>query len=284
MTPQSVYFSPWVTYESGGAYLRFQMAQKTRLFPACGYGMKGNLLPPPFNELQVRNLANKADVITLCREVAKAIGVTITRIPDTLVDAVVAEASRGSPYWRHVFPTLVGEHQSESPFNLESLLEQANRELFCAGFNLSYIATTPECKEQVFDFLRSSPSRKVRLLISDPESKRSFAAWHLMGDTFLKDLKRSKKIFQTWILEAKKAKLKGTLDIRTTQFVNLTVLCIDPTTDDGQLVLTPSIIGKPHAPERPHFWISRRRQTSVFSYYWNTYYNDLFLNRSKRLK
>jgi hypothetical protein len=72
MTPESVLFSPWVAYECGGAYLQFEIEPKrSRLFPVCACGMTPDILPQPFNELQVRSLESFSQVQLLCREIAQ---------------------------------------------------------------------------------------------------------------------------------------------------------------------------------------------------------------------
>lgn len=276
MTPQSVHSSPWVAYEAGGAYLRFQInPRRSRLFPVCAYGMTGAILPSPFNELQVRNLADRREVQILCREVATCLGHKRATTPRGTIRDVVAEASHGSPHWAYVDAALVGQRQGRSPFSIDSLIRQASTDVFCAGFALHHIATTPQVKDQLFDFLRVSSTRSVRIVISDPGKRRLFAGLRLVGETFLDDLQDSIRHFQNWLLEAKKEKLKGTLEVRRAPFIALTVNCIDPESSNGQLVVTPHILGKPLSAERPHVWLSRRRNPAVFSYYWDSYH-DLF--------
>jgi hypothetical protein len=175
MTPQSIHFSPWVAYESGGAYLRFEISPKrSRLFPVCAYGIKGRTVPSPFNELQVRDLANFAEITTLCREIAACIGSRAHRIPRKLIHNIAAEAALGSPHWDLVHPTLVGQRQGSSPFSFDSLIKLAASEVFCAGFNLHHVATIPQHKIDVFKFLQHSPARKVRILVANPAKLYGF--------------------------------------------------------------------------------------------------------------
>ncbi len=276
MTPQSIYYSPWVAFEAGGAYLRFEINPKrSRLFPVCAYGIAGSNLPSPFKELQVRNLAAPKEVLTLCHELAQCIGKRTSKKPRRLITSLSAEAAKGSPYWSFVSPALVGQRQGSSPFSLESLLNQATRDVFCAGFNLFHIATTTHIKTELFNFMRNSPHRSVRILVSNPRKHRDFAAWRLVGSDYLTDLQRSTRNFWGWIAEAKKQKLEGQLSIRLASFIALNVLGVDADTSNGQLVVTPAIFRKPLSVDRPHFWLSRARQPEVFCYYWDSY-QELF--------
>src|SRR5260370_37548958 len=97
----------------------------------------------------------------------------------------------------------------------------------------------------------------------------------MIGKSFLDDLRRAVREFRRWVADARRLKLKGSLEIKLTTFVGLTIVCIDPESSDAQLVLTPSIAGKPLSADRPHFLLSRKRQPAEFAYYWDAYH-DLF--------
>ena len=154
-------------------------------------------------------------------------------------------------------------------------MKQAKSDVFCAGFNLHNIATTAALKNALFDFLKDHPDRSVRLLISDYNARTQFAAWRAVGENFLKDLRESVQLFRTWPNQMRKKQLKGTLDVRCTTFIPLTIVCVDSETIDGQLIVTPNVPGRPLGVERPHFWVSRRYQPAVFAHYWDSYH-DLF--------
>jgi hypothetical protein len=176
----------------------------------------------------------------------------------------------------------VALRQGSSPFSFDALLKQAKSDVFCAGFNLHNIATTPALKNALFDFLKDHPDRLVRLLISDYTARNQFSAWRAVGPNYLKDLRQSVRLFRTWLTEMTNDKLKGTLDIRCTTFVPLTIVCVDPESSDAQLVVTPNVLGRPLGVERPHFWLSRKYQPAVFAYYWDSYH-DLF-RRAKTIR
>jgi len=276
MTPESVFFSPWVAYECGGAYLRFEITPEcSRLFPVCARGMTPGTLPSPFNAMQARCLDDPAQVKLLCREVAEVFSVKSSKKPTSLIRAVVTEAAKGSRGWELVHTTLIGQRQESSPFSIDTVIGQASTEVFCAGFNLNYVSSSPTIKKAVFRFLKDSPKRSVRLLISDPAHRKLLAGWKLVGETYLDDLNRSVKNFRKWLEDAKKQKLKGHLEIKLAHFVALTITCIDPKLADGQMVVVPSVPKKPHSADRPQVWLSKRHHSPEFSYYWVAY-EDLF--------
>ena len=281
VTPRSAHGSPWVAYESGGAYLRFKANRtKSRLFPACAHGIPRSSLPAIFKHLQARDLSSSSDVVALVKEVASCVNATV-QITRARVRDVVTEASAGTRHWEFVDQALVGQRQGSSPFSFESLLPEAKTDIACAGFSLHHIATSARCKAGVFDFLRDSPERTVRLLIADSTKPRHLALWKLVGPTFLTDLKKAELAFSGWLRQAKRERLKGRLVVARTPFVGVTVVCVDPEAHDAVLVLTPSIVGKPLSAERPHVVLTRSGQPAAFSYYWYAY-QDLF-NRSKPL-
>ena len=275
MTPESVFFSSWVGYECGGAYLQFEIApERSRLFPVCARGMTPRTLPPPFDALQARCLDDPAQVKLLCRELAEVFSMKPSKKPTRLIGAVVTEAAKGSRGWDLVDTTLISRRQ-ESPFSIETLIRQASTQVFCAGFNLNYVSSSPTVKKAVFRFLKDSPNRSVRLLISDPAHRKKFAGWKLVGETYLVDLNHSVMNFRKWLRDAKKQKLKGRLEIKLAHFVALTITCIDPKLADGQMVIVPSVPKKPHSADRPQVWLSNRLHKAEFSYYWVAY-EDLF--------
>jgi hypothetical protein len=283
MTPNSLYFSPWVAYEAGGAYLRFETDPgASRLFPVCAYGLTPGIVPSPFNQLQVRNLADMRELRTLVTEIARSLNVRPRRALRGARD-VSTEAAVGSPHWGYVSSALVGQRQQSSPFNFLSMLERATSDVFCAGFNLHHIATSSVVRSKLLSWLKQLPTRSVRLLLSDKANARQFVVLQSVGASYLEHLSRSVQAFRSWQAEGARLKLEeGQLDIRRASFVALTVLAIDPDSPGGQIVLTPAIWGRPLSAERPHFWLSRGRQPGVFAYYWDTYH-DLFINHAKPL-
>jgi hypothetical protein len=276
LTPKSIYFSPWVAFEAGAAYLRSEAdPSHSRLWPVCAYGFTAGNIPEPFRELQVLNLADMNALNTLVAEIAGFLAVSPRRAARA-ARAVQAEAVVGSPDWAHVSSALVGQRQESSPFNLLALLKYAKTSVFCAGFNLNYIATAPDILPRLLAWLKESPTRSVRLLVSDQATAQALLNVGLIEAKYLNDFHQSIQTFHSWKLAVKKRKLKEKqLDIRMAPFVALTVLAIDPDTNGGQIVLTPAIWGRSISAERPHFWLSKAWQGGVFAYYWDTYW-ELF--------
>jgi hypothetical protein len=213
----------------------------------------------------------------LVREIGDFFGVSLANIRNT---EPVRTAAIGPGHWRFVCPTLVGLRQKESPFNLDSMLERAKSTVFCAGFNLNHIATSEELHSKLLKWLKK-PNRSVQLLVSDPANELTFAAWRLVGETYIKDLHKSVENFRKWLKEAKTLKSKRRLDIRKTEFFPQTVLAIDPNSQAGEIVITPTIHGKHLPGERPHFWLSKARHPEIFAHFWPTY-EDVF-KRAKPL-
>ncbi len=269
MTPNSLFFSPWVHFEVGGAYLRYRNDPRaTNILFACALGLKQTDLPSPFDKLQVRNLAYPSELRTLVFEIGNFLG---SGTPKINGEDAVSAAAMGPPHWRFVSPVLMGRRQGESPFNLLSMLQRAKSTLFCAGFNLNHIATSSELQNKLFDWLKK-PKHSVWLLLSDPAKKQTFAAWRLVGESYLMDLDKSVKNFRSWLKEGKRLKLKKSqLDIRKTAFFAQTVLAIDPDSAAGEIVITPTIHGGQLSALRPHFCLSKARQPEEFAYYWHTY-------------
>src|SRR5439155_24705700 len=66
---------------------------------------------------QVRDLANIAEITTLCREIATCVGSSAHRTPRGMIQKIADEAARGSRHWELVHQTLVGQRQGSSPFS-----------------------------------------------------------------------------------------------------------------------------------------------------------------------
>jgi hypothetical protein len=274
LTPKSIYYSPWVAFEAGAAYLHSETEPTiAKLRLVCAYGFTAGNIPTPFRELQIQNLANKAAVDKLVEKIAAFLGIR-PRKAVRAANAVLTEAAVGSPHWADVSSALVGLRQESSPFNVLSLLKDARTNVFCAGYNLNYIATAPDVLRSLRRWLKQSSARSVRLLISDEETAQGLLTLGLIELRHVRDFRQSIETFQDWKTAVNKGGLaENQLDIRTAPLVALTVVAIDPDTNAGQMVLTPTI--RPLSAERPHFWIAKARQGGVFTYYWDTY-RELF--------
>ena len=271
-----------MAYEAGGASLRAEAEpNKVRLIPVCASGLTPGQLPSPFNQLQIRSLANLSELQTLVKEIARFLRVTPARFNARKLST---EAAVGSLDWGNVLPTLLGLRQESSPFNFLSLLNTAESSVFCAGFNLRYVAKTDKVWPAIVSWLKKSPGRTIRLLVSNTTDAPSFIRLQAVDQaTALSHLRESRRTFLSWKGLLKKLELdEDRIDIRTGPCIGLTVTAIDPEEPDGQLALTPTIFKKHLHADRPHFWVSKKRHQDIFNYYWDTY-RDLFDNHSKSL-
>jgi hypothetical protein len=271
ITPQSRFFSPWVAYESGAAYLRFQSeGPQSRLFPVCAHGFTENNVPSPWDELPVRNLADAEHLTTVLRDIAKKFRVKVNDAPEAV--SRVLKASAGAPDWGNVSSALVSQRQDWSPFNFLSLLKQAKTQVFCAGFNLNAIASSQDTRDRLLTWLKNARKRSAHLLVADQTAADALADLGWVEARYLQDLPRSIAAFLAWKKEGTKRGIRREqLIIGRDRSFGLTVLAIDPDSRHGQMVLTPTIWGRPESPARPHFWLSRSRHKAVFEYYWDTY-------------
>jgi hypothetical protein len=190
----------------------------------------------------------------------------------------VASAERGAADWTFVVPAVVAQRSDNSPFNFESFLGRAGdtvEDVFVAGFNLHYVATTQQCEDLAMAFLRKTPRRVIRILLSDPAKASQFRVWERVGDTYLTDLTKAVARFKEWRKRAKREGVLDRLEIKQTTFVPHSLTAIDPESAEAVLALTPAVLKKPLSAERPQLVLSRRHQPAVFSYYWDSY-KDLF--------
>ena len=65
-----------------------------------------------------------------------------------------------------------------------------------------------------------------------------------------------------------------------TKLVTASIICVDPERQNGTLVLTPVVFGKPISGERPHFVVTKTDNVRVFDHYWETYRNEFARGRS----
>jgi hypothetical protein len=285
LTPSSAHLSSWVLFEVGGSYLLAEHDSSHRkLVTVSAYGLDAQDAPAPLNELEIYSLANRDMLECAIGQIAEHLGKEPGRDKD-LEQEVTREAGRGSLDWKHVTSSLVGERQGSSPLSLDSLLEEAQTSVFCAGFNLNWIATTPDALGRLRNWLKEKPkedatrSRIIQLLIADKQTADFFEEKGFVQPKYYSDLKTSIDKLLDWRTECIRDGVeRDQIEIKTTSEgpvafpLGLTVLAIDA--DDrkrGQLVLTPNI--RPESEERPQFWVSRARRPHerVFLYYWSTY-------------
>jgi len=270
LTPKSAYLTPWVLFEAGGGRLLSKhKPDRWKLVTVRAYGLRAEDAPAPLNPMQIPSLADRQALEKVIDEIAQFLGVTRRRNA-RLEQAVAKEAGRGSLDWRHVSSALVGARQGTSPFNFDALLKDAQTTVYCAGFNLHHIATSSDALDGLFKWLMAKRARSVRLMISDQVTADGLRKLGIVEAKHYRDFADSIRRFRKWEARSTARGVKASqIQIRTAASVGLTVLAIDPDSDRGQLVLTPTI--RPTSPDRPHLWISKALHPTVFHYYWDQY-------------
>lgn len=273
LTPYSIY-RPWILFESGGSFIQSEANQEDhRMFPLCAHGTRVSNLPGPLMHIRARDLGAVQEVRRLYREVSALFGST-SPLSNATVAKVCAEAKRGSRHWDKVRQALQGDRLDSTPFSADELLRNAEQLFFAAGQNLHHLATSTRFRRQLFAWLNARPSRKAQLLICDPRDRVAVAAWTAVGPQFEKDLTRSVRGFREWLVLARDRGLHRRLDIRVTKLVTTGLVCVDPETPRGTVVVTPIVFGKPISGERPHFVLSKGDNIRAFDHYWETYRNE----------
>ena len=277
MTPNSL-TRPWVIYEAGGA----NFASKP-LFVVLANGLGFRVLPPPIATWHVGSLGDKHDVVNLCASLSKLLRRKSTKKGDGELQQVVKLAKKGSRDWEFVRIGLMGEKMNQSPFNFDSILSRAAEEIAIGGQNLYHITRRSNSRRyivKIFSWLGKKKGRKCYILVNDYRNKEVVKAWSsVIGPDYGRHLKHSTSVFKSWAARARKEKLD--LIIKVTDFVPVTTTFVDPNENDGFLVLTP-VMYKPLSSERPHFVLTKTADSSIFDYYWNSFW-DRFDDQSRNL-
>ncbi len=189
---------------------------------------------------------------------------------------LIAQARKGPGEWNTVKVALVGKKTARSPFNLEGLLRSARSQIFVAGQNLYHLtrpSNAANYKDKIFRWLeRKKQKRTFSVMVCRPE-RLLVACWkRVVGSDYERHLKRSLKVFKSWVNDARERRLS--FKAYLTAFVPVTIAFVDPQTDAGYMVLTP-IIYKPLSEERPHFVVGKKQHADVFDYYWHAYWDRL---------
>ena len=279
LTPHSIY-RPWVLFESGGAFVRSENDEDHRMFPVFAHGTTTSTLPGPFTHIRARDLGVTSEVKKLYREISTIFGGTLKKLPNSAIARLSAEAKRGPKHWENVRQALVGDRLDSTPFSADKLLMNAERHFFAAGQNLHHLATSSKFRQQLFSWLRKRAGRRAQLLICDPEDGNAVSAWSVVGHQYQEDLSRSVSKFKKWLELSRTSSLRRRLEIRVTKLVTASIICVDPEGQNGTLVLTPVVFGKPISGERPHFAFTKTENVRVFDHYWETYRNEFARGRS----
>lgn len=285
ITPNSLY-RPWVLFETGGAhFFKVDGAKKNYkpLFLVYANGINSKSLPAPLQPRQARDLGNMDVIRELCKEVAEKLQKSKhLQIDEDLVKKISTEATKGVGGWEFVQQALVGERISTSPFGFEKLLSEMKKTMFIAGQNL-YHLTREENKKRykklIFQKL-SKKDKKIQIMVCDPDFEYAVKTWQsVTADKYKIDLDYSIRVLKEWVETAKSIKLRGTLDVRKTVMVPLTITFIDMEDKLGRLLFNP-VVYQGISDWRPCYLISKKRHPDVFNYYW-TVYKEVFNDKNK---
>jgi hypothetical protein len=285
MTPNSIY-RPWVLFETGGAHFSRLDGVKNdskSLFLVCANGITPRSLPAPLKRRQAGDLGQVDIIRELCKEVAEKLQKTeFLQIDEDLVSKISTEATKKVGDWELVQPALVGKKILDSPFGFENLLSAMKKTVFIAGQNLFHL-TRDENKERykklLFEKL-SEKGKRIQIMVCDPDCEYAVETWQAVtAERYAADLEHSVKVFNEWVEAAKRRKVKGTLDVRKTIIVPLTITFIDPEDKSGRLVFNP-VVFDPISDLRPCYLLTKNDHRDIFDYYW-TAYRDVFGDKSK---
>jgi hypothetical protein len=272
MTPRSI-FRPWVIYEAGGA--NFQSAKP--LFVVLSNGATVDCLPSPLKVWHAGSLSEKANLYNLCRSLAKVIG-TLPVTPDEKdLKRVTSLAKVSAGDWESVNVSLVAEKAANSPFALNSILDEtspqgAKREIFIFGQNLHFL-TKGQAHNDYFRlisaWLKVNKTRRFTAVITDFRCKDVVKAWQRMyGEIFRRHLFESRNVLKRWLLDSKEESLN--IRVLVANFIPTTAVFVDPHDNHGYMILTPTTY-RSMPTEKPHFILGKKQNKVVFDYYWFAY-------------
>lgn len=281
MTPRSI-FRPWVIYETGGA--NFHSAKP--LFVVLSNGATVDCLPAPLKVWHAGSLSDRTCLQNLCECLRGVLGKRNIVLAQKKVRRVIRLATRATGDWEAVNVTLVAEKAANSPFGIQSILddttaEGAKRDIYLFGQNLHFLTrgqTRYNIKQMVFNWLQKDTARQFTAVLCDIRCAHEVATLeNMFVNEFKRHLRTSSQELKRWIGEARRLKLN--LNVLVTDFVPTTAVFVDPERASGYMVLTP-ITYKAIPTERPHFIVGRKQNSAVFGYYWYAYFDRIRTNSS----
>jgi hypothetical protein len=250
-------------------------------------------LPAPYQRLQHRTLANKRSVAALLRDVASLVLGQDPFPSEEEIQAITGEieaiqkVADSQRRWATVKPSLIVEASDGSPYNIEHLLQMADKRMVVIGQNLHWLSQTRECHDRIMRFLSDKPGRSFDIVICDADNEKAVEALSTVNpsmeiddNTYFHHLKAATARFLAFRDRCHRDGV-GTLTIHVRALIPFGATVIDPEGPDGLIVLQPLINHGPKAAERPQFPISKATNNRVFSYYWRCF--DTLLNFGRRL-
>jgi hypothetical protein len=216
----------------------------------------------------------------LCEKLSEALGKDCAKLDQNAEERLASLAVSVGGDWKTVQQVLLAKLAADSPFGLRYMLDDkaaqgAKRRIYLFGQNV-HIVTCGEAalafKQMIFDWLSREPERKFSIVITGLDCANGVATLEDIFPGFRGQLEVSTQALREWVSEAKDRNLN--FQVHVTPFVPMTATFVDPTDDNGYMVLTP-ITFKPSPTERPHFIISKGENEDVLNYYWHDFYQRL---------
>ncbi len=260
MTPSSRN-SVWVHFETGAAWIK-----SIKILTLCAKGLRPSMWPT-LNQLN-------AIQIDSVKGVRKLLNVLINekfirkKVNNSIIKRIASEG-RMKGNWEFVRIAEVADKLGGSPFVLSEMINYAEKSIFVVGQNLSFMAKEAQIHESIRKWLEAKAGRKIELLICDPCSHSAILQYSIIFDKtkFIEDLYDAIKVFKKLQKKLGRRKFK----VKLAKSVPLSLTITDGSLPSGRMSITP-IVFTPVSEERPVFMIKRKTNETVFSHYYNNYY------------
>jgi hypothetical protein len=281
LTPNSIHFTPWVLYESGGAEIlsRQRTKHKRRLICLSARGVQPSSIPLPLRRLQFIGIETAAGVETLLREIAVMLGLEVMSDPSVIAECVECVRSvsqtRVVANWQAVDEILASRDPRQSPFNIENALRIAHKDVLIFGQNLNYFSKSRQIHDQIADFLRGSEKRTVRVHICDDSNEQAMAEWTRLNpsnemsplNSYATLLRESTQRLRELGKRFEEEGIAG-FSVRGYTILPFGAVVVDPALPHGTLSLHVMLNHVANANERPQFTIARRHNPELFERLW----------------
>ena len=198
----------------------------------------------------------------------RQLGVFIERIEQSVNhDSPVKEFLSRNPIRLARMASDVGD----TPFHWDRILDHAKNEIFLIGQNLSSLAQNVQVRNELFDWLRSTPDAKLRMMIVDRSKEVIVNALSTIIDRRIKvDLYEADGLLRDWQKEWNEiSNSDGRMEIRVSDNIgNVSFTFIDGSKADGMALIRP-VLHQTAPGERPCFWVTRAEDDRAFAVYWN---------------
>ncbi|MCK4816566.1 hypothetical protein KA005_12425, partial [bacterium] len=269
---------PFVWFEIGFSWLR-RLNNKCEIYAICAPPINPGNLPEPLCRLQNVSLENKKQTEEFFKNLVTQFGLgdikklnfskihkSLPKYPDAGLESI-----------------LIARTIDNSGFQFKDMLVKA-KDIFLVGQSFHHL--THEDNKQIYKNLIFKELQKrdisIRILLSNPDCQKAIDVWtQVTGPEYGKDVKDAIEVFKSWMQKFKleKDKLKGTLLIKKTHLVPLTITFCDKGLKSGSMQLIP-IINQGLSEIRPVCILYENEQPEIVQHYWSVC-NGIFINRTK---